>query len=93
MTMGDDLVVMNNGNVVQFGNPDEVFSRPQTLFVAMFIGSPQINRFDCDLTWNDETAVLDSGEVQFVLSGDETAPLHNATETKLAVCIRPQRLT
>jgi multiple sugar transport system ATP-binding protein len=92
MTMGDDLVVMNNGNVVQFGDPDEVFSRPQTLFVAMFIGSPQINRFGCDLTWNGETAVLDSGELQFELTGDEAAPLRDATKTRLAICIRPQRL-
>lgn len=93
MTMGDDLVVMNKGNVVQFGNPDEVFSRPQTLFVAMFIGSPQINRFDCDLSWDGDTAVLDSGEVTFELSGDEATTLRDATETEVAVCIRPQRLT
>jgi len=93
MTMGDDLVVMNNGNVVQFGNPDQVFSRPQTLFVAMFIGSPQINRFDCDLSWDGDAAVLDSGELVFELSGDAAEPLRAATETTLAVCIRPQRLT
>jgi len=93
MTMGDNLVVMNKGKVVQSGNPDEVFSRPRTLFVAMFIGSPQINRFDCDLSWDGDTAVLDSGELVFELSGDQAAPLREATETKLAVCVRPQRLT
>lgn len=93
MTMGDDLVVMNQGNVVQFGNPDEVFSRPRTLFVAMFIGSPQINRFDCDLLWDGDTAILDSGELVFELSGEAARPLRKATETKLAVCVRPQRLS
>jgi multiple sugar transport system ATP-binding protein len=93
MTMGDDLVVMNKGNVVQFGNPDEVFSRPRTLFVAMFIGSPQINRFDCDLSWDGDTAVLDSGELVFELPGEAARPLREATETKLAVCVRPQRLS
>jgi multiple sugar transport system ATP-binding protein len=93
MTMGDDLVVMNRGNVVQFGNPDEVFSCPRTLFVAMFIGSPQINRFDCDLSWDGDTAILDSGELVFELSGEAAKPLRKATETKLAVCVRPQRLS
>jgi multiple sugar transport system ATP-binding protein len=93
MTMGDDLVVMNDGNVVQFGNPDEVFSRPRTLFVAMFIGSPQINRFDCDLTWDSDTAVLESGELMFELSGDVAEPLRKTSETRLAVCVRPQRLS
>ncbi|GGJ01624.1 ABC transporter ATP-binding protein [Halobellus salinus] len=93
MTMGDDLVVMNQGDVVQFGNPDEVFSRPRTLFVAMFIGSPQINRFDCGLSWNGDTAVLNSGELVFELLGEVAEPLRRATETRLAVCIRPQRLS
>jgi multiple sugar transport system ATP-binding protein len=70
-----------------------VFSRPRTLFVAMFIGSPQINRFDCDLSWDGDTAILDSGELVFELSGEAARPLRKATETKLAVCVRPQRLS
>jgi multiple sugar transport system ATP-binding protein len=93
MTMGDKLVVMNGGDVVQFGDPDEVFSRPRTLFVAMFIGSPQINRFDCELSWDGETAVLDSGELVFELSGADAEPLRDATGDRVTSCVRPQRLS
>lgn len=93
MTMGDQLVVMNDGGVVQFGNPDEVFNRPQTLFVAMFIGSPQINRFDCTLSWQGETAVLDDGELSFEFSGDLVDALRDATSEQVAACVRPQRLS
>ncbi len=43
MTLADRLAVINNGQVEQMGAPMELYSDPQTLFVASFIGSPQIN--------------------------------------------------
>jgi sn-glycerol 3-phosphate transport system ATP-binding protein len=43
MTLADRLVVMNGGLVEQIGTPTEVYDRPETLFVASFIGSPPMN--------------------------------------------------
>jgi len=43
MTMGDRIAVMNKGRIVQVGTPEEVYSKPKNLFVAGFIGSPQMN--------------------------------------------------
>ncbi len=43
MTMADNLVVLNQGKVMQIGSPSEVFRRPANLFVARFIGSPPMN--------------------------------------------------
>lgn len=43
MTLGDRLVVLNQGKVEQVGAPLEVYNRPETLFVAGFIGSPSMN--------------------------------------------------
>jgi sn-glycerol 3-phosphate transport system ATP-binding protein len=43
MTLSDKLVVMNAGNIEQIGTPAEVYRRPQTRFVATFIGSPPMN--------------------------------------------------
>ncbi|GAA1999975.1 sn-glycerol-3-phosphate ABC transporter ATP-binding protein UgpC [Brevibacterium samyangense] len=43
MTMGDRVVVMNQGRVEQIGTPRELYDRPATLFVAGFIGSPTMN--------------------------------------------------
>ncbi len=43
MTLADRLVVMNAGQIEQVGTPEELFERPQTLFVAGFIGSPPMN--------------------------------------------------
>ena len=51
MTLADRLVVMNAGHIEQVGTPTELYDRPQTLFVAGFIGSPPMNFIDiADLT-------------------------------------------
>ncbi|MER9136168.1 ATP-binding cassette domain-containing protein [Mesorhizobium sp. M0830] len=43
MTLADQIVVMNAGRVEQIGSPMELYSKPQTQFVASFIGSPRMN--------------------------------------------------
>ena len=50
MTMGDRIVVMADGGIEQIGSPDEIYSAPVNLYVASFIGSPEINilRGVCD---------------------------------------------
>ncbi|EXJ12252.1 sn-glycerol-3-phosphate ABC transporter ATP-binding protein UgpC [Nitrincola nitratireducens] len=43
MTLADRLVVLNQGRIEQVGSPMDVYNRPDTLFVAQFIGSPSMN--------------------------------------------------
>ena len=43
MTLSDKLVVMSGGQIEQVGTPGEVYRRPETRFVATFIGSPPMN--------------------------------------------------
>jgi multiple sugar transport system ATP-binding protein len=43
MTMADKIVVLNSGNIEQYGSPLELYERPANLFVAGFIGSPKMN--------------------------------------------------
>jgi multiple sugar transport system ATP-binding protein len=43
MTMADKIVVLNGGRIEQIGSPIELYSRPDNLFVAGFIGSPKMN--------------------------------------------------
>ena len=49
MTLGDRIVVMRDGYVQQVGTPQEVFDHPANLFVAGFIGMPQMNFFPAAL--------------------------------------------
>ena len=46
MTLGDRIVIMKDGFVQQVGSPQEVFDTPANLFVAGFIGAPQMNFFN-----------------------------------------------
>ena len=48
MTMGERVAVMRAGQLQQFASPTELYDRPANVFVASFIGSPQMNRFDAE---------------------------------------------
>ena len=50
MTLGDRLMVLNNGVVEQFGTPIELYDKPKTIFVAGFIGSPAMNFIPAECT-------------------------------------------
>ena len=52
MTMGDTIVVMNKGFIQQADAPVTLFEDPTNLFVATFLGSPQMNIIECDLVEN-----------------------------------------
>jgi len=49
LTFADKVVVMNFGEVVQIGTPQELFEKPQHVFVGHFIGSPGMNVIPCDI--------------------------------------------
>ena len=49
MTLGDRIVIMKDGFIEQVGTPQEVFDTPVNLFVAGFIGSPQMNFLKANL--------------------------------------------
>ncbi len=49
MTLGDRIVIMQDGWIKQIGTPQEVFEHPANIFVAGFIGMPQMNFFDGQL--------------------------------------------
>ncbi len=46
MTMADKIVLMHAGKIMQIGTPDEVYERPNSKYVADFIGSPSMNFFE-----------------------------------------------
>jgi glycerol transport system ATP-binding protein len=49
LTFADQVVVMNDGEIVQIGSPVELFERPAHTFVGHFIGSPGMNVLPCDV--------------------------------------------
>jgi multiple sugar transport system ATP-binding protein len=53
MTLGDRIVVMHDGRIVQVGTPNDVYLHPRDTFVASFVGSPPMNLIQGDLTRRD----------------------------------------
>ncbi|MGI6713803.1 MAG: ABC transporter ATP-binding protein [Bacilli bacterium] len=58
MTLGDRIVVMKDGFIQQIGTPKDVFYSPANLFVAGFIGTPQMNFFEATLNKDYTIEVL-----------------------------------
>ena len=46
MSISDEIVVMRDGVIQQIGKPQDVYDAPANLFVAKFLGNPQINVFE-----------------------------------------------
>ena len=86
MTLGDRLVVMNEGRIEQVGTPLEVYERPASLFVAGFIGSPPMNSFDARLG-EDRASILVDG-----LRLPLAAPLAAAPGAAVVAGMRPEHL-
>ncbi|NRA87348.1 MAG: sn-glycerol-3-phosphate ABC transporter ATP-binding protein UgpC [Rhizobiales bacterium] len=60
LTLADRIVVLNEGEIQQVGKPLELYEQPRNLFVANFIGSPQMNIMKAEFT--DNRLVLENGE-------------------------------
>ena len=56
MTLADKLAVINNGIIEQLATPIEIYNNPKSLFVAGFIGSPQMNFMEGELKNNTLSA-------------------------------------
>ena len=67
MTLADRIVILNNGNIEQFGTPNEIYSDPNNIFVAEFIGSPKMNiiRIDKENIINGNTLKVLNNEIKF----------------------------
>jgi ABC-type sugar transport system ATPase subunit len=87
LSLADRLAVMDAGVVQQFGTPDEVFDDPANLFVAEFVGEPQINVLRGVAKAVDGRVSVEIGSNAGAL---ETAATGVADGTKVAVGIRPQ---
>ncbi|MDO5330783.1 MAG: ATP-binding cassette domain-containing protein [Bacillota bacterium] len=69
MTLGDRIVIMKDGYIMQVGTPTEVFDRPENLFVAGFIGSPMMNTMKAELSVKDGKYSIKAFGVDFPVDG------------------------
>ena len=94
MTLGDRIVIMKDGFVQQIGTPQEVFNHPYNLFVAGFIGMPQMNFFHARLKKVDGKYAVELGGWDIVLSEEKQAALgkKNVAEQDVVLGVRPEHI-
>ena len=92
MTLGDRIVIMRDGFIQQIGTPQEVFNHPKNLFVAGFIGVPQMNLLkNCRLVKENGNYAVEILGKKIVLTPAQQDALkkNNTPEKTIIVGVRP----
>ncbi len=94
MTLGDRIVIMKDGVIQQIGTPQEVFDHPANLFVAGFIGTPQMNFFDGKLLKEEGRYLVELGGVRVELSDEKQQRLaaKDVAPQDVTLGVRPDHL-
>jgi multiple sugar transport system ATP-binding protein len=91
MTMGDRIVVMKDGFIQQIDTPQNLYERPRNVFVAGFIGSPQMNFIDCVLRRDGESYFAEIGGDRLFIDPSRAAPcLAGYLDKPVIAGIRPE---
>ena len=95
MTLGDRIVIMKDGFIQQIGTPQEVFDHPANLFVAGFIGTPQMNLFDAKLVKNSDgkyAVAIDGINVELAEDKQARLSAKNVPEQDVTLGVRPDHI-
>ncbi|NJE77334.1 ABC transporter ATP-binding protein [Thermococcus sp. ES12] len=92
MTMGDRIAVMNRGRLLQVGPPTEVYLKPNSLFVATFIGAPEMNILSATVT-EKEGLALEGDGFTIHLPEDFRELLLDHIGKDVLLGIRPEHMT
>jgi multiple sugar transport system ATP-binding protein len=93
MTMGDRIVIMNNGEIQQVGAPMEVYNHPVNMFVAGFIGSPAMNFFQGKLAAQNSDIFVDFGKFAVKLPKSQAHLYGSHVNQKVVFGIRPENIS
>ena len=95
MSMADRIVVMNGGHVQQVGRPEYLYANPANLFVAGFIGTPQMNFFDAKLVKNSDgkyAVAIDGINVELAEDKQARLSAKNVPEQDVTLGVRPDHI-
>ncbi len=95
MTLGDRIVIMKDGYIEQVGTPQEVFDTPVNLFVAGFIGSPQMNFLKAKLVKGGSAYQVELLDVKLPLNDEQNAILaqKGVGSQEIILGVRPEHTT
>ncbi len=95
MTLGDRIVCMKDGYIMQVGTPTELFDWPANLFVAQFIGAPMMNTIKTELTKEGKTYYVSPFGYKLEVTGDKGKLLNerNVEPKGIYLGVRPEHIT
>ena len=93
MTMGDRIVIMNNGEIQQVGAPMVVYDHPVNMFVAGFIGSPAMNFLPGKLVAHNSDVHVDLGKFTVKLPKSRADQYGSHISKKVVFGIRPENVS
>ncbi len=92
MTMGDRVAVLNKGELQQVDTPERLFGAPANLFVAGFIGSPEMNLLHARVRRDEDVLVCEVGDQRLAIPRRLERELARHADREIAVGIRPEHL-
>ena len=90
MTLGTRIVVLKDGIIMQVDSPQKLYNEPNNLFVAGFIGSPQMNFLDAVCKVEGGNASLKIGDTTIALPAEKAKKLAGYNGKTVVVGIRPE---
>ena len=91
MTMADTIIVLNNGDIEQSGDPLKLYNKPDNIFVATFIGAPQMNLFNGIIHFdsnNQDKKLFKLDSLEIPIDGNENV----SDGQEIVLGIRPEHL-
>jgi len=93
MTMGDRIVVMNEGVIQQVDTPQNVYDHPVNKYVAGFIGSPSMNFIDCTLVKKDGNLYATTKGMSLKIPDDKIKLVESYINKEVILGIRPEHIS
>jgi multiple sugar transport system ATP-binding protein len=92
MTMATRIAVINKGVLQQLDTPQNLYDRPNNLFVAGFIGSPAMNFFPGKLIKQDGKLLVDTGDFAITIPSSRAKPYEAHVGKEIIFGIRPENV-
>lgn len=95
MTMGTKIVVMKDGEIQQADTPQNIFEKPKNMFVAGFIGSPEMNFIESMIRFDNQNLYLEIGDNRLAMPAkmQESQAVKKYVNEKVMVGIRPENIS
>jgi multiple sugar transport system ATP-binding protein len=90
MTMGDRIAVLKDGELMQIDSPRTLYTLPNNIFVAGFIGSPSMNFFNATLVGEEGRLFVDVGDFRIMVPEDRKSAYSGYVGKEVVLGMRPE---